>query len=132
MKTLYEHAGSEAGLHRFVGTFYARVLADPLLKPLFGAGKPEHVAHLTAFTAECFGGPDDFSTKIPDALDVLFSGMVGYPKKGMHDPSIKDWIANHQLTADAWYVASPNLSVPETRRLERVGVAVEEFLDKIA
>ena len=74
---------------------------------------------------------DDFSTKIPDALDVLFSGMEGYPKKGMHDPAIKDWIASHQLTADAWYVASPNLTVPEARRLEKVGKAVDELLDKI-
>ena len=74
---------------------------------------------------------DDFSTKIPDALDVLFSNMEGYPKKGMHDPAIKDWIASHQLTADAWYVASPNLTVPEARRLEKVGKAVDELLDKI-
>jgi hypothetical protein len=74
---------------------------------------------------------DDFSTKIPDALDVLFSNMVGYPKKGMHDPAIKDWIASHQLTADAWYVASPNLTVPEARRLEKLGAAVDEFLDKV-
>jgi hypothetical protein len=74
---------------------------------------------------------DDFSTKIPDALDVLFSNMVGYPPKGMHDPGIKDWIAGNQITADAWYVASPNLTVPEARRLEKVGGAVDEFLDKI-
>jgi len=74
---------------------------------------------------------DDFSTKIPDALDVLFSNMVGYPKKGMHDPALKDWIAGHQLTADAWYVASPNLTVPEARRLEKLGKAVDELLDKI-
>jgi hemoglobin len=37
------------------------VLADPLLQPLFGAGQPEHVDHLTAFTVESFGGPDRFS-----------------------------------------------------------------------
>ncbi|WP_432978959.1 group II truncated hemoglobin [Dactylosporangium sp. CA-233914] len=61
METLYEHAGGEQGLHRFVDIFYASVLADPLLQPLFGAGKPEHVAHLTAFDAESFGGPDTFS-----------------------------------------------------------------------
>ena len=74
---------------------------------------------------------DDFSTKIPDALDVLFCNMVGYPPKGMHDPAIKDWIASYQITADAWYVASPNLTVPEAKRLEKVGAAVDEFLDKV-
>jgi len=74
---------------------------------------------------------DDFSTKIPDALDVLFSNMVGYPPNGMHDPAIKDWIAGNQITADAWYVASPNLTVPEARRLEKLGKAVDELLDKV-
>jgi hemoglobin len=40
------------------------VLADPLLQPLFGAGKPEHVDHLTAFTSESFGGPDRFTREL--------------------------------------------------------------------
>jgi hemoglobin len=35
-----------------------------LLQPLFGAGKPQHVDHLTAFTAESFGGPDRFSREL--------------------------------------------------------------------
>ena len=30
-----------------------------------------------------------------------------------------------------WYVASPNLTVVETKRLERVGKALDEFLDKV-
>jgi hemoglobin len=40
------------------------VLADPLLQPLFGAGRPEHVEHLTMFTAESFGGPDRFTREL--------------------------------------------------------------------
>jgi len=44
---------------------------------------------------------------------------------------VKDWIVAHQVSAEAWYVANPNLTVAETRRLERVGKAVEELLDKI-
>jgi hemoglobin len=64
MTTLFEHAGGEAALHRLEQTFYDSVLRDPLLKPLFGAGRPTHVDHLTAFTAESFGGPDRFSREI--------------------------------------------------------------------
>lgn len=56
MATLFEYAGGEEALHRLEQTFYSSVLADPLLQPLFGAGNPEHVDHLTAFTAESFGG----------------------------------------------------------------------------
>src|SRR6478609_9408347 len=64
MPSLYEHAGGEAGLHRLEQTFYDSVLRDPLLQPLFGAGQPQHVEHLTSFTAESFGGPDRFSREL--------------------------------------------------------------------
>jgi hypothetical protein len=50
----------------------------------------------------------------------------------MRDPTAaKEWIASHQIAAEAWYVNSPNLTAAETRRLERVGNAVENFLDKV-
>lgn len=62
--SLFEHAGGEAALHRLEQTFYESVLADPLLQPLFGVGRPEHVEHLTAFTAESFGGPARFSGEL--------------------------------------------------------------------
>jgi hemoglobin len=64
MPTLYEHAGGEEGLHRLEQLFYDSVLRDPLLQPLFGGGQPEHVDHLTMFTAESFGGPDRFSREL--------------------------------------------------------------------
>jgi hemoglobin len=64
MSSLYEHAGGEEAIHRLEDLFYSSVLADPLLEPLFGAGRPEHVDHLTAFTAESFGGPDRFSREL--------------------------------------------------------------------
>jgi hemoglobin len=64
MPSLYEHAGGEAGLHRLEQLFYDSVLRDPLLQPLFGEGQPQHVDHLTMFTAESFGGPDRFSREL--------------------------------------------------------------------
>ncbi|MEV0067522.1 MULTISPECIES: group II truncated hemoglobin [unclassified Amycolatopsis] len=64
MPSLFEHAGGEAALHRLEQLFYDSVLADPLLQPLFGAGQPRHVEHLTSFTAESFGGPDRFSREL--------------------------------------------------------------------
>ncbi len=64
MPSLYEHAGGEDALHRLEDTFYTSVLGDPLLQPLFGAGQPFHVDHLTAFTAESFGGPDRFTREL--------------------------------------------------------------------
>ena len=63
-KTLFEHAGGLQALHRLEDIFYTSVLNDPLLQPLFGTGRPHHVDHLTAFTAESFGGPDDFTRTV--------------------------------------------------------------------
>ena len=64
MESLFEHAGGEPALHHFIDIFYGSVLADPVLKPLFGEGKPEHVAMLTAFDVETFGGPDRFTKEL--------------------------------------------------------------------
>jgi hypothetical protein len=73
---------------------------------------------------------DDFQSKIPDALDLIWCNAEDYP--GLRSPQIKDWITARQITAKSWYVASPDLTVAETRRLERVGKALDEFLDKVA
>jgi hypothetical protein len=83
----------------------------------------------TAYDGEWDAYIDDFVTKIPNAMDLIFCNIEGWP--GIHSPSVKDFIAQHQTAAEAWYVASPNLTVAEARRLERVGNAVEELLDKI-
>ena len=73
---------------------------------------------------------DDFVAKIPDYLDLLFSAIEGYP--GIRSPEIKDYILKYQIPAEAWYVANPDLTVAETRRLKRIGKALDEFLDKIS
>ena len=73
---------------------------------------------------------EDFATKIPNEMDILFSAFEGWP--GIASSKVKDWIDKHQVTAEGWYVANPNLTVRDTRRLERVGEALDEFLDKVA
>jgi hemoglobin len=64
VESIFEHAGGQQALHDFIDIFYNSVLADPILHPLFGDGRPEHVAHLTAFEAESFGGPDTFTREL--------------------------------------------------------------------
>jgi hypothetical protein len=84
----------------------------------------------TAYDGDWDAYIDDFVTKIPNSMDLIFCNLDGWP--GIHSPSAKDFIAGNQIAAEAWYVASPNLTVAETRRLERIGQAVDEFLDKIS
>ena len=83
----------------------------------------------TAFDGEWDPYIEDFVTKIPDEMDVIFSAFEGWP--GIHSPEVKDWIVKHQIPAEGWYVAHPDLTVAETGRLKRVGKAVDEFLDKV-
>ena len=85
----------------------------------------------TAYDGEWDPYIDDFATKIPDEMDVLFSAGAGWP--GIRNvQATKDWIVAHQIPADAWFVAHPDLSVAETERVMRIGKAVDEFLDKVA
>ena len=72
MPTLFEYAGGLSAIYRLEEAFYASVLKDPLLQPLFGAGQPHHVDHLTAFTAESFGGPDRFTREL-GGFDTLIA-----------------------------------------------------------
>ena len=72
---------------------------------------------------------DDFVAKIPDYLDIIDSAWEGWP--GIRSPEAKDYLAKHQVTAEGWYVGNPDLTVAETRRLKRLGEAVDEFLDKV-
>ena len=83
----------------------------------------------TAYDGDWDDYINDFATKIPAYMDLLFSAVPGWP--GIHDPSVKDFIASIQVPASRWYVACPDLTVVETRRLERLGKAVDEFLDKV-
>ena len=83
----------------------------------------------TAYDGEWDAYIDDFATKIPDEMDIIFTAFEGWP--GIHSPDVKDWIVKHQIPAEGWYVAHPDLTVAESGRLKRVAKAVDEFLDRI-
>ena len=83
----------------------------------------------TAYDGEWDPYIEDFAAKITDQMDVIFSACEGWP--GIHSPKVKDWIAGHQVPAEGWYVAHPDLTVAGTARVKRVGKAVDEFLDQV-
>jgi hypothetical protein len=83
----------------------------------------------TTYDGEWDAYIDDFVANIPDYLDLIDSAWDGWP--GIRSPGAKDYLAKHQITAEGWYVAHPDLTVTETARLKRIGQAVEEFLDKL-
>jgi len=121
LRGLFERVGGNFRGADVVGTLHDMrfVFLDNDTKLLFA----------TAYDGEWDSYIDDFVTKIPTSMDLFFCNIEGWP--GIRNPQVKDFLVKHQIAADAWYVASPNLSVAETKRLEKVGAAVEEFLDKV-
>jgi hypothetical protein len=72
---------------------------------------------------------DDFIALIPDYLDIIDSAWEGWP--GIRDPGAKDYLVKHQIAAEGWFVANPELSLAEIQRQNRISKAVDELLDKI-
>jgi hypothetical protein len=72
---------------------------------------------------------DDFIALIPDYLDIIDSAWEGWP--GIRNPGAKDYLVKHQITAEGWFVAEPELTLAEIQRQKRVSDAVDELLDKI-
>ncbi|MFN9843943.1 MAG: group I truncated hemoglobin [Planctomycetota bacterium] len=59
--SLYDRIGGKAALTAVVDAFYARVLADAFLAPLFaGTDMRQQRAHLVAFLAMALGGPTEY------------------------------------------------------------------------
>lgn len=61
LPSLYEWAGGAAALERLFGLFYAKVLTDPELEPVFRGMHADHPRHVAAWLGEVFGGPATYS-----------------------------------------------------------------------
>ncbi|SKA02458.1 hypothetical protein [Consotaella salsifontis] len=73
---------------------------------------------------------NDFATKIPGLMDLLFANIEGWP--GIDSPKVKDFIADHQIDAAGWFVANPQVTVVDVRRYQRMEKALGAFLDAMA
>jgi len=86
------------------------------------------VLFCTAYDGDWDPYIDDFATKIPELMDILFGNVKGWP--GIKDPSVKQFILDHQITAAGWYVGIPHLTVQDIRRHERIVKGVNKALDE--
>lgn len=55
--SIYDLAGGERALSDLAAAFYRRVLADPLMLPLFERPDDDHAGRMALFLGEYFGGP---------------------------------------------------------------------------
>jgi hemoglobin len=61
--TVYEVVGGEPTFRRLVDAFYARVEADPVLRPMFPADMAEGKRAQYLFLMQFFGGPTDYAAE---------------------------------------------------------------------
>ncbi|MDT0344635.1 group II truncated hemoglobin [Streptomyces litchfieldiae] len=61
--TIYAWAGGEEAFLRLAEVFYDRVLADPVLKPVFAEMSGDHPRHVALWLGEVFGGPARYSAE---------------------------------------------------------------------
>jgi hypothetical protein len=71
---------------------------------------------------------DDFATKIPDQIDMIFGEVEGFP--GIRSPGIKDWIVKHQMSAQYFYSAYPSSSVRDVWKALKVKGGLDTLLDQ--
>jgi hemoglobin len=69
--TLAEWAGGMPALERLTDVFYAKVIADPLLGPVFSRMDPAHARHVAAFIAEVFGGGKPYSEELGSHASMI-------------------------------------------------------------
>ena len=86
VKTLYEHAGGDAALHRAEEIFYDKVLADPGAQGAGPSASATHVDHLTWFTAESFSSPDGFTHNSASSTSSMCTGTGRSPTN-----SVRGW-----------------------------------------
>ncbi len=61
--TVYAEAGGDATFRRLVDVFYARIAADPILRPLFPASLEEGKERQFLFLTQFFGGPARYAER---------------------------------------------------------------------
>ena len=86
------------------------------------------VLFCTAYDGDWDPYIDDFATKIPELMDILFGSVEGWP--GIKDPSVKQFILDHQITAAGWSVGVPHLTIQDIRRQDRIVKGINKALDE--
>jgi len=119
--TLYEWAGGMPVFERLTDIFYAKVLKDPLLEPVFKHMSPEHQLHVAHFFAEVFGGPEIYSTKEGNHFRMIQKHLA----KHLTEEHRKRWVQLLMQSAD-------EINLPDDPEFRSAFVAYIEWGSRIA
>lgn len=94
--TLYHWAGGAEAFARLTEAFYAKVLQDELLAPVFQGLAPDHAEHVALWLAEVFGGPQAYS-ETQGGHGHMVARHLG---KNITEPQRRRWVDLVQDAAD--------------------------------
>jgi hemoglobin len=95
--TLYEWAGGKEAFLKLTDVFYAKVLKDDLLHPVFKHMSAEHAQHVAHFIAEVLGGPAFYTQDDQGSHARMVAHHLG---KHLDETKRKRWIQLLLETAD--------------------------------
>lgn len=142
MTTLFERLGGDAAVSAAVDAFYSRVLADPLLSPLFAQVSIDRLrAHQQRFLTFAFGGDDAYGGRGMTAAhaglverhgltDEHFDAVLAHLRAALLSLGVSEPLADEVHTvagsvrnAVLGRTALPSRAIEKTRRLPAVGSA---------
>jgi len=95
--SLFEWAGDMQTFEALFSRFYGKVLQDELLGEVFKNMSPEHVAHVSHFVAEVFGGEKLYTTEDGGSHARMVGKHVG---KMLTEEMRQRWVQLLLQTAD--------------------------------
>lgn len=100
--SLYSWMGGNEKLEELTRVFYAKVLPDALLGPVFASMSAEHTKHVAHFIAEVFGGPELYTNGDKGSHATMVAHHVG---KLLTENQRKRWVALLLESADELQIA---------------------------
>lgn len=119
--SLHEWIGGTQKLEALTERFYEKVLAEPMLRPLFEHMDADHTRHVAHFIAEVFGGPSRY-TEERGGHDQMLARHVG---KNITEAHRQRWVQLLLETAD-------EIGVPDDPEFRSAFVAYIEWGSRLA
>ena len=119
--SLYEWAGGMPVFEKLTEIFYAKVLKDELLEPVFRYMSGEHQKHVAHFIAEVFGGPQLYS----EHEGSHFGMIQKHLGKHLTEKHRQRWVQLLLVSAD-------EISLPDDPEFRSAFVAYIEWGTRIA
>lgn len=95
--TLYQWAGDMPTFENLFSNFYAKVLKDDVLGPVFKDMSPDHIKHVAHFVAEVFGGDQLYTTQDNGSHAQMVGKHIG---KMLSEEMRQRWVQLLIKTAD--------------------------------